>query len=280
MNIKEIQRVVGQIKANLFKKSNSISVGTLKSQFRGSGLQFREHRVYTHGDDVRFIDWKMLAKTRRPYIRTFEEDRNVEICVIIDASPSMYLGHEGVSKFQASIEICCLLYLLAKESGDTVHALIVGEKVINVPKASGEKGIATLVTTLERHGLLSDEGEVNYPENLDYNPNRDDRFKAIMAHLGKRREVVILSDFNEFFEEAYLKRLFARRNVHPFRVLAPIDFYDKLPFGVFAKVTGLLKASFVKASAKGGDLEKVLSGKVSELRVDKRYLEQFVKKMV
>jgi uncharacterized protein (DUF58 family) len=77
VNIAEVRRVVGRIQASLFKNSNSTSVGVLKSQFRGTGLQFREHQVYEPGDDVRFIDWKILAKMNTPYIKTFEEERNV-----------------------------------------------------------------------------------------------------------------------------------------------------------------------------------------------------------
>ena len=86
MNIIEVRKIVGQIKTQLFKQSNSFSIGMLKSHFRGSGLQFKEHRQYTHGDDVRFIDWKILAKTGEPFIKTFEEERNVQIAVVIDAA--------------------------------------------------------------------------------------------------------------------------------------------------------------------------------------------------
>ena len=103
MDIKAIERAVAKIQTALFKNSNSFSVGTLKSQFRGSGLQFKEHQVYTHGDDVRFIDWKMMAKTSRPYIKTFEEERNVEIVVVVDLSLSMFVGLRGVSLFWTMI---------------------------------------------------------------------------------------------------------------------------------------------------------------------------------
>ena len=78
MKLNEVRKTVSQIKANLFKNSNSFSIGMLKSHFKGSGLQFKEHQVYAFGDDIRFIDWKMLAKTSQPFVKTFEEERNVE----------------------------------------------------------------------------------------------------------------------------------------------------------------------------------------------------------
>lgn len=87
----------------------------LKTNIKGTGLQFKEHQVYNFGDDIRFIDWKILAKTSHPYVKTFNEERNVEIVVVIDASTTMMTGYNGVSKLQAAIEICCLLYLLAKK---------------------------------------------------------------------------------------------------------------------------------------------------------------------
>jgi len=134
MNIAEVRKVVGRIKTNLFKSANAHSVGMLKTNFKGTGLQFKEHQVYTFGDDIRFIDWKILAKTSNPYVKTFNEERNVEIVVVIDASSTMLMGYKGVSKLQAAIEICCLLYLLAKDTNDFVHALIVADEIVHIPK--------------------------------------------------------------------------------------------------------------------------------------------------
>ena len=82
MNISEVRKVVGRLKASLFKRANSHSIGMLKTNVRGTGLQFKEHQVYTHGDDVRFIDWKILAKTSHPYVKTFVEERNLETKLI------------------------------------------------------------------------------------------------------------------------------------------------------------------------------------------------------
>ena len=63
MDLKKVNTVVSKLQASIFKNSNSFSIGMLKSHFRGTGLQFKEHQVYNYGDDVRFIDWSILAKT-------------------------------------------------------------------------------------------------------------------------------------------------------------------------------------------------------------------------
>ncbi|MEI8348445.1 MAG: DUF58 domain-containing protein, partial [Pseudomonadota bacterium] len=161
MDIQTVRKTVARIKSNLFKNSNSYSIGMLKSHFRGTGLQFRDHQIYVPGDDVKFIDWKMLAKTQTPYIKTFEEERNVEIAVVIDASTTMFSGNEGLSKLEAAIEVCCLLYLLAKETGDFVHGIVIADEIITIPKKSGEQGIIHLVSALQRKKILNDDGDIN-----------------------------------------------------------------------------------------------------------------------
>ena len=105
MNYEEIQRIVGKVKKNLFKKFNDQSLGLLKSHLRGLGMEFKEHRPYSHGDELRFVDWKILARTMQPYVKVFEQERNLEILLVVDASLSMLLGFKGVSKLQAVIDI-------------------------------------------------------------------------------------------------------------------------------------------------------------------------------
>jgi uncharacterized protein (DUF58 family) len=161
VKLNEVRKTVGRIKASLFKNSNSFSIGMLKSHFKGSGLQFKEHQVYTFGDDIRFIDWNMLAKTNEAFVKTFEEERNIEITVVLDASRSMLTGVDGVSKLQASIEITCLLFLLAKETNDFVHVLVIGDELIDIPKSQGDKGISYLISNLEKYGILDETGIVN-----------------------------------------------------------------------------------------------------------------------
>lgn len=283
MNILEVRKAVGNITGQLFKNSNTFSIGMLKSHFRGTGLKFKEHQVYTHGDDVRFIDWKLLAKTGTPYIKTFEEDRNVEIVAVIDAGPSMLSGYDGVSKLQASIEICCLLYLLAKETGDYIHALILADEVINIPKMAGEKGIVRLVSTLEEKKILNIDGRVNIARIENKILSERDRESSIMKHLTKMREVVLLSDFHEFIELKNLKRIIHRKNVHCFQLLSPLDETTSLPFSFFSAGSngGEKKGKLGSINFKGiKEIELALGKKVKKLNVKERYLETFVKEML
>lgn len=282
MDVNSVKKTVARIKTGLFKNSNSYSVGMLKSHFRGSGLQFKEHQVYSHGDDVRFIDWKMLAKTNHPYIKTFEEERNVEIVAVIDASPFMMYGYKGISKLQAAIEICCLLYLLAKETGDFVHTTILSDGVYYLPKKSGDAAIAQLISLLNKIGVLDQSGNVNIHKQFDRMVPQIEKVNNIMKHLKHRREVVMLSDFNDFLDLDVIKKIIYRNNVHCFKIVAPLDESNHLPYSVFAKSNPLDDngSLYLQNKNKNDEIISELGKKFKVIKVQERYLESFIKEMM
>jgi uncharacterized protein (DUF58 family) len=280
MNITEVRKAVGKIRSSLFKKANSHSVGLLKTNFRGTGLQFKEHQVYNFGDDIRFIDWKILAKTGHPYVKTFNEERNVEIVVVIDASATMLTGFNGVSKLQAAIEICCLLYLLAKETNDFVHTLIVADELIHVPKKSGEAGISHLISILEDKNILTDKGLVNLEREIGDNADNTQKYLSVMKHLNRKREVVMLSDFNDFIDTSILKKILYRSNVHCFQLLSPLDEAKKLPYSLFASFNKSQKGNLGKYDLSGKkELVNEFGKRLRKIHIKEKYLENFVKEM-
>jgi uncharacterized protein (DUF58 family) len=280
MDIKEVRRLVSNIKAQLFKNSNSYSIGMLKSHFRGVGLQFKEHRVYQHGDDVRFIDWRMLAKTDTPYIKTFEEERNVEITVIVDASPTMYMSCDGRTKLQAALELSSLLYLLAAETGDYVHVLIFGEKVIDIKKGSGELGLVTLISQLEKHNLIDERGRINRECQFFKPINSEEKIKQIFKHLYKKREVVIFSDLHFFLEEQHFDRLIFNKNIHCFRLLAPLDMSQKKSFSLWAGGLRNKELRLGQVFSDQSNSSRKMNKKIKDLKIEDRYLEKFIREMI
>lgn len=279
MDLKAVEKAVSRIQATLFRRSNSFSIGVLKSHFRGSGLQFKEHQVYNHGDEVRFIDWKMLAKTNHPYIKTFEEERNVEISVVIDVSPTMFIGHNGVSKLQAAIEICCLLYLLAKETGDFVTAIVFADDIYTLPKKNGKEGITYLISLLENKGILTADGNVNLAYNKTFSLEKDSRVRSVLKHLHKRKEVVLLSDFNDFINLEEYKKIFYRSNIHSFQLLCPIDEAEHIPYKLnLMTPSGVKKYSKVNFGKKR-DLDSV-GKRFKKIRIEGPYLDLFIKELV
>ena len=282
MNIEEVHRIVSKIKASLFKNSSSYAMGMLKSHFKGTGIRFKEHQIYVHGDDVRFLDWKILAKTSEPYIKTFEEERNLEIVVIIDASPTMLTGWKNVSKLQAGMEISCLLYLLAKGTGDKIHALVITDEIFDIPPGEGEEGITNFISTLHSHGIVNKAGNVNISYRYRSEVEIEGKLAAIMKHLRRKREIVILSDFNEFVKIDLLKKILYQSNVHSFRLESPLDRGDSTPYSVFIKKSlNSNKGLFREIKTNMNDTRMDFLGKrVKTLKVDERYLEDFIKQML
>lgn len=276
MDIKEIEKVVGSLQNHLFRNSNSFSVGMLKSHFRGAGLQFKEHQVYNPGDDVRFIDWKLSAKSSNTFVKTFEEERNVEIIVVLDLTATMLLGFKEKSKLIASIEIACLLYLLAEKSKDKVKTVIMLEKNTILPPASGKGGVTLLVSYLEQLGVLDEKGRPNI--DFDYSIRGDEkkRLGLIKSFIAKNKEVVFLSDFSEFVDFETINKLIYRKNMHCFKVSCPIDDANNKNYAIFGKIKNKGKFFRMKSIKKEQDLK----GRWKKIDVAERYLEKFVKEML
>ncbi len=280
MNLKEIERVVGMIQSQIFRNSNAYSSGMLKSHFRGSGLQFREHQVYVPGDDVRFIDWKLSARSPNVYIKTFEEERNVEIVVCVDLSHTLLYGFEGKSKLEAMIEIVALLYLLAAQTHDLVRVVIWGEKTINLPPKRGKEGLTIFISSLEKLGFLDENGKVllNYsgPMNTHTEIQKVNQVKALLA---RRKEVIYLGDLSLVKDKAGWGKILDKKNMHCFRVYSPVDKNTDLPFLFKARNPATGKSVVTDIKSRDDD-PLFLKERFKEIGVHERYLEKFVKELV
>lgn len=282
MDLKAIEKVVGSLQSQLFRNSNSISIGMLKSHFKGSGLQFKEHQIYAPGDDVRFIDWKLTAKTNTPMVKTFEEERNVEIYCFLDITPTMMMGYKNTSKLQAAIEVICLLFLLAEKTKDMISVIISFAGIQRLPLQSGQKGITLFISQLEKKGIMLENGKINisleFPKETkeeieDFEKKKLAVMKALIA---KKKELVLLSDFSSISDMETIAKLIYRPNMHCFKVMSPIDEADKLPFSIFGR--GNNKKGLMKTNSKLK--ERLNRGRYKTLKVEERYLENFVREML
>ncbi len=280
MNLKEIERVVGLIQSHVFRNSNAYSAGMLKSHFRGSGLQFREHQVYVPGDDVRFIDWKLSARSSNVYIKTFEEERNVEIVVFLDLSHTLLYGFEGVSKLGAIIEVIALFYILAGQTHDQVRVVIWSEKTINLPPKKGRKGLTLFISVLEKLGLLDKDGKVVLRQDGKLNSHSEEsKIAQIKAFLARRKEVIYLGDLSLIKNREVWGKLIDKKNMHCFRIFSPVDKNTKLPFLFKARSPGTNKG--LVTDLKGRDDEPLfVKERFHEIGVHERYLEKLIKELV
>src|SRR2546430_1133913 len=110
-----------EIKARIL--ADEALLGTYRSVFRGSGLEFEEVREYEPGDDIRSIDWNVTARMGVPYIKKFREDRELNIFLAVDTSASSWFGSVAQSKRDLGAEVAALLALTALENNDRVGLL-------------------------------------------------------------------------------------------------------------------------------------------------------------
>jgi uncharacterized protein (DUF58 family) len=280
MNLKEIERIVRTIQSHIFRNSNAYSSGMLKSHFRGSGLQFREHQVYVPGDDVRFIDWKLSARTTNVYVKTFEEERNVEIVILVDLSHSLFYGFEGVSKLQAVIEIVALLYILAGQTHDVVRVVVWGEKTHNLPPKKGQEGLTLFISVLEKLGILDQDGKVILKQDRTLNTHSEEmKIAQTKAFLAKRKEVIYLGDLSLVNKHVVWEKLLDKKNMHCFRIYSPVDKNIAVPFLFKARNPLNGKGAISELRGKGAD-PLFRKERYKEIGVQERYLEKFVREMV
>lgn len=280
MNLKEIERVVGMIQTHIFRNSNAYATGMLRSHFRGSGLQFREHQIYVPGDDVRFIDWKLSARSTNVYIKTFEEERNVEIVVFLDLSPTLLYGYNETSKLQAMIEIAALLYLLAGETHDVVRVIIWSDKAINLPPKKGREGLTLFISFLEKLGVIDENGKVNLrmPINSASIPE-ESKVAQMKSFLAKRKEVLYLGDLSLIKDRSLWEKILDKKNMHCFRIFSPIDKNHSMPF--LLKTKNPFNGKVMTSDVKGKSDEKLfIKERYKEIGVHERYLERFIKELV
>jgi len=94
--------------------AEGMKTGNFKSLYRGQGIEFSGAREYIRGDDIRSIDWNVTARMGRPFVKVFEEERELQIFIILDSSLSMQLGNGKTSKYETAAETAALIQLPQK----------------------------------------------------------------------------------------------------------------------------------------------------------------------
>jgi uncharacterized protein (DUF58 family) len=136
----EILRAVRRVQLRTRRTVTDMVAGGYRSVFRGSGMEFEEVREYVPGDDVRAIDWNVTARTGRPYVKKFVEEREQTIFVALDVSASTRLGSGPRNVRQAAAELAAILAFSAAESGDKSGLLLFSDEVeLELPPRTGTR---------------------------------------------------------------------------------------------------------------------------------------------
>ncbi len=197
----EVLKQVKQIELRTRRLVGSLFSGEYRSVFRGQGIEFAEVREYQHGDDFRAIDWNVSARMGHPYVKLFDEERELTLLLIVDRSGSVEFG-KPVQKAERSVEIAAVLALAAARTNDRVGALVFSEDIDHiVPAAKGRRHALRVIRDL-----------------LAFEPvNRGTNLARALAYAAKllrhRGIVVVLSDFRATGWEEQMQRLARRHEV-------------------------------------------------------------------
>ncbi|MBQ1219494.1 MAG: DUF58 domain-containing protein [Bacteroidales bacterium] len=145
----ELLKKVRKIEIKTKSLSHQIFAGEYHSAFKGRGMAFSEVREYQFGDDVRNMDWNVTARLRQPYIKVFEEEREMTVVLLIDVSPSSIFGNTTKTKRELIAEIAAVLSFSASINNDKVGALFFSSKVEKfIPPKKGRSHLLRIISEL------------------------------------------------------------------------------------------------------------------------------------
>jgi len=211
-------RTIGRIRIRTRKIVSELLAGSYRSAFRGSGLEFDEVREYTEGDDLRAIDWNVTARTGNPFIKTYHEERERTLFLLVDVSGSTGYGSRARTKAQTAAEICAVLALSAAGSQDRVGLVAFSDRVEHhVPARRGT-----------RHALRVVRDVLSLPST-----ERGTRITCALDMLArtrlKRGIVFVISDFMDSGYERAFGAMARRHDLIAVRIVGPVE--NALPAG-------------------------------------------------
>ena len=162
MSANDLLRKVRKIEIKTRALSHQIFAGEYHSAFKGRGMAFSEVREYQYGDDVRNMDWNVTARLRAPYVKVFEEERELTVVLLIDASRSRLFGTSGQIKRDLIAEIAAVLSFSAIINNDKVGALFFSEKVEKfIPPKKGRSHLLHIIREIIEFQPSSDGTDIS-----------------------------------------------------------------------------------------------------------------------
>lgn len=211
METSEILKKVRKIEIKTRGLSQNIFAGQYHSAFKGRGMAFAEVREYQFGDDVRDIDWNVTARFRKPYVKVFEEERELTVMLLVDVSESLDFGTRSRMKSEMATEIAATIAYSAIQNNDKIGVVFFSDRIEKyIPPKKGRKHILYIIR-----------------EMLDFKPeSRKTDIGGAMEFftrvMKRRTTAFVLSDFYDRHD--FFKQMQIANNKHD--VMA-IQVYDK-----------------------------------------------------
>jgi len=209
MDTAELLKKVHRIEIKTRGISNQIFSGEYHSAFKGRGMAFSEVREYVPGDEVRTIDWNVTARLGHPYVKVFEEERELTVILLVDVSGSESFGTNEQLKNQQITEICAVLAFSAIQNNDKIGVIFFSDKVEKfIPPKKGKSHILHIIRELIE--FKPDHNKTNIGEALRY-----------LINVVKKRSIVFL--ISDFMDEGYERALKIANRKHD---LVALRIYD------------------------------------------------------
>lgn len=211
MDSLELLKKVRKIEIKTRGLSQNIFAGEYHSAFKGRGMTFSEVREYQYGDDIRDIDWNVTARQNRPYVKVYEEERELTLMLLIDVSGSRNFGAVGMEKKDMIAEIAATLAFSAIQNNDKVGVIFFTDNIEKfIPPKKGKKHILLVIREL-----------------LDFTPekngtNINNALEYLTSVIKKRCATFLISDFIDGSD--YYKSLSIANHKHD---VTAIQVYDK-----------------------------------------------------
>ena len=184
MDTSELIKKVRKIEIKTRGLSHNIFAGQYHSAFKGRGMSFSEVREYQYGDDVRDIDWNVTARFNKPYIKVFEEERELTVMLIVDLSDSLDFGTVNQTKREMVTEIAATIAFAAIQNNDKIGVIFFTDRVEKfIPPQKGKKHILYIIRELLNFEPQSKKTNISVP--LEYLTNA----------IKKRCTAFLISDF-------------------------------------------------------------------------------------
>lgn len=212
LDTKEILKKVRKIEIKTRRLSDHIFSGEYHSSFKGRGMTFSEVRQYQYGDDVRAIDWNVTARYNEPYVKVFEEERELTMMLMVDVSGSEYFGTTQQFKRDTITEIAATLAFSAIQNNDKVGLLLFSDVTeLYIPPKKGKSHVLRIIRELIEFQPKSKKTSVN------------DALKFLSSVMKKKAIVFVLSDFMDEHYEHTLKIVGRKHDVTGIRVFDKHD---------------------------------------------------------
>jgi len=216
METKEILKKVRKIEIKTRRLSDHIFSGEYHSSFKGRGMTFSEVKQYQFGDDIRSIDWNVTARYNEPYVKVFEEERELTMMMMVDISGSGNFGTQEQFKRETLTEIAATLAFSAIQNNDKVGLLLFSDEVeLYIPPKKGKSHVLRIIREMIEFTPKSTKTNIN--EALKY-----------LSNVMKKKTIVfVLSDFMDNGYEQTLKIVSNKHDVTGVRIYDKFD--ENLP---------------------------------------------------